>query len=74
MAERSKEEILKGMFEKLPDVYDSFAADMSEMAEKHKFVDQLIEYMESTPDATTSTVIEKITELLGIKPVYTGEG
>lgn len=73
MSEQSNEEILKGMFEKLPDVYDSFAKDITDTAKRNNIVDQLIEYMENTPDATTSTVLEKIADLKGIKKVYTGE-
>ena len=73
MSEKSKEEILKDLFDKLPDVYDTFAVDISKWAAKHGFLDQLIEYMENTTDATTSSVLEKFTELLGIKKVYAGE-
>lgn len=73
MPEQSKEEILKGLFEGLPDVYGSFAEDITNTAKRNNFVEPLIEFMRNTPDATTSMVLEKIAELKGIKKVYAEE-
>ncbi|MCH5200612.1 MAG: hypothetical protein J1F60_06590 [Oscillospiraceae bacterium] len=72
MAENS-EQRLKELLTNVSDSYDDFVNGELLFAKKHNYVDKIIDFIENTPNVTTSQVIEKGAELSGIKPVYTGE-
>lgn len=67
-----KIERLRELVRKVPDAYGDFESGVPHFAEKYGYVDQLIEYMQNHPDATTSEIgeyTEKIEDELGIPAV-----
>ena len=69
----NSEQKLKELLTNISDSYDDFTDIQFRLAKKYSFVDRLIEFIENTPNVTTSQVIDKGCEFRGIKKVYTGE-
>ena len=71
MAQNSEQK-LRELLTNVADSYEDFVEGELLFAKKRNYVEKIIEFIENTPDVTTSQVIEKGAELSGIKPAYTG--
>lgn len=70
----SSEQRLKELLEGISDTYSDFVRGILAIGKRvPNAYETLVEYIENTPDVNTSLVIEKMTELKGIKKVYTGD-
>lgn len=63
--EQKKEERLKQLLEKLPDIYENFATGITAIAQKKNCVDKLINYISSNRDVDTSAVVRFISDPVG---------
>lgn len=72
MAENS-EQRLKELLTNVVDSYEDFVEVILLLSKRNNLVEQMIEYIENTPDVTTSDIDIKINDLRGLKPVYTGD-
>lgn len=69
---QSSEQKLKKLLIDIPNSYDDFVNVILLLSKRNNLVEQMLEFIESSPDVTTSDVDIKINDLRGIKPVYTG--
>ena len=60
---------LEELLNNVSDGYTDFVEGISFSARKHNFTDRLIKFIEEHPDANSSEIIERATELLGIRKV-----
>lgn len=65
------EQKLRVLLSNVADSYEDFVNVILLLSKRNNLVDQMIEFVESTPDVTTSDVDIKINDLRGLKPVYT---
>lgn len=68
---QSSEQKLKELLIDIPSSYDDFVNIILLLSKRNNLVEQMIEFIESSPDVTTSDVDIKINDLRGLKPVYT---
>ena len=63
---QNSEQKLREHLTNIKDSYDDFVETILLLSKRNNLVEQMIEYIENTPDVTTSDVDDKIDDLRGL--------